>query len=201
MHCVSVITIQNSGGSACCTVQIYRAIHAHLHSPESLRNDTSAHHSLTAACIKKSDVKLCADSWFMQDGLRKCHLSLLWEWFTELRLTVTDSNFYFLYFFGDQAMVQKLGEFILLKLTSYSQKMQLQVLLKCHKVALIIVYFIYCMNPTKQYTICLDESPAVLPVHCNKLKLIVLLSICIHHWHLSLRIINEFNPSETFAWV
>lgn len=186
MHCVSVITIQNSGGSARCTVQIYRAIHAHLHSPESLRNDISANRSLTAACIKKSDVKLCADSWFMQDGLRKCHLSLLWEWFTELRLTVTDSNFYFLYFFGDQAMVQKLGEFILflLKWSPHSQKMALPVLLKCLKVALIytsILHILYTASILQSNTpACLDGSPAVLPVCYNKLKLIVLLSFCIH---------------------
>lgn len=146
MHCISVVIIQNSGGSARCTVQIYRATHAHLHNPAAIMNDISEHRSLTVACIIKSDVKLCADSWFMQDGLRKCHLSLLWEWFTELRLTVTDRT-QKLIFFGDRAMVQKLGEFILLKLSPYSQKMPLQVLLKCHKVALIRVsYILYILH-------------------------------------------------------
>lgn len=61
MHCISVVIIQNSRGSARCTVQIYRATHAHLHSPAARMNDISAHRSLTVVCIIQSYVKLCAD--------------------------------------------------------------------------------------------------------------------------------------------
>lgn len=100
MLCISVVIIQNSGGSARCTVQIYT-----LSVQPCGQYNINAHRSLTVACIIKSDVKLCADSWFMQDGLRKCHLSLLWEWFTELRLTVTDRTQRLVFFWrsGDGA--------------------------------------------------------------------------------------------------
>lgn len=140
MYCISVVIIQNSGGSARAD-QIYRATHGNLHSLAAIMNEIHrTHRSSTVSYIIKSGVKLCADSWFMQDGLRKCHLSLPWEWFTELAelgLSVTDRT-QKLIFFGDQAMVQKLGELILIILSPYSQKMSLLLLLKCLKVALIL---------------------------------------------------------------
>lgn len=105
----------------------------HLHSSAATTNDKSAHRSLTVAYFIKSG-KLCADSWFMQDVSRKCHLSPVWNLFSKLRLSDKTQR---ADIFGNKAMVQKLGEFILLKLSLTNRKCHFPVLQKRHKVALI----------------------------------------------------------------